>query len=437
MAKTNNNLEKFGLMALLGLIGFGFLSMVVALLRTPSTPPLRDVTEPERAAVERTRESLRTYSAPLTVHSYTFGVEPEEKNVDPDEHRHLMPDAPDPVRASAGNPMMALPAPPMLKPQDSDDEDREGANDPFGIGGWGWLANDVVSSRRDEPLAGRLGRESMDRTARGGMPETSRQDADDDSEDTDDPFTAARSDRPGALDRAGEWERDAATGPLLRPMEAGGGERDEARDRPNDRADDGTQRARDEREETSATDEQDEEAGQEATPSVLAMRDPFAPSEDRPAPFGAGSWSFGARDAVVTGSGVRDAETGDEREAETGGRLESIRGAFDEPADRLVGDAATDAARLSAGWSGYASDSVFLGGGGYTPQAVTAIGSEPLFSGSSTLGGSFNPARSEFSSGGITPIGGSGSLIEPSSGVSPLATPRESGVRANPSALPW
>lgn len=438
MSKKENNLERIGLMALLGLIGFGFLSMVVALLRAPAVPPLRDAAEPEGAAVERTRESLRTYSAPLTVHRYEFGVEPEEKTVDPDEHRHLMPDAPDPVRASGGSPMMALPTPPMLKPADQDDEDRDGANDPFGMGGWGWLAKDVASSRRDDPRAGRMGRETTDRTARGGVPDVSQRDAEEDAEDPDDPFTAARSDRRGALDRADEWEREAATGPMLRPMGEAGRERDEARERRNDRADEGNRQGRDDRDGSRTTEGEDDESGRETTPSVLAMRDPFAPSEDRPAPFGSGSWSFGARDAVVTGSGVReDRAEEDRRVAEAGGRLESIRGAFDEPGERLVGDAATDASRLSAGWSGYASDSVFVGGGGYTPQGVRAIGAEPLFSGSSTLGGSFTPARSEFSSGVMTPIGGGGSLVAPSSGSSPLATPRDTGERANPSALPW
>lgn len=434
MSAKRNNLEKIGLIALLGLIGFGFLSMVIALLRAPATPPLRDAEAAGTASkVERTRESLRTYSAPLTVHQYTFGVEPEEKAGDPDQHRHLMPDAPDPVRASAGNPMMALPTPAMIAPADPD-EDEEA--DAFGFGGqgapgWGWLANDIRSSRREQGFPG--GREA-ERPGRGR--DRDEADASMDEEDPDDPFSAARTERRGVLERAGEWEREGATGPLLRPMVETGRERDEARARRDDRADDDVRKARDDRNEARTMDE--DAAEDTATPSVLAMRDPFAASEDRPAPFGSGSWSFGERDAVVTGSGVRDEGVdAARREAEAGGRLESIRGAFDEPGNRLVGDAATDAARLSAGWSGYASDSVFLGGGGYTPQGVRAIGSEALFSGSSTLGGSFSPARSEFSSGVMTPIGGSGSLIAPSSGASPLAAPRDTGVRANPSALPW
>ncbi|HMO03739.1 MAG TPA: hypothetical protein PKC67_03390 [Kiritimatiellia bacterium] len=440
MSTKSTNLEKFGLVALLGLIGFGFLAMVVALVRAPAPPSVLDEQDRSVAPAERSRESLRTYNAPLTVHSFRFGVDPEDDPVDVDRHRHLVPDAPEAAWSSTGDAMPARrPMPSVRKPLTPEEEDLLDTRPGSSLPSWGWLADEVNNRRDGFPSTGQRrandasspGKRGMDNAAR-----DARKAADADDEEDMDPMQAGRTERRGALERSSEWEQSDATGPLLRPVRDLERERDDRKARNDPRSADARDRS------SARNDDEENESGQreeEQTSSTagLVMRDPFAPNEERPAPFGSGSWTMERGDVFAGGRGLRERDVTLPTRDEAAGRLSGIRGGFEEPGGRLVGDAATDASRLSAGWSGYASDSVFIGGGGYTPQGVRAIGSEPLFSGSSALGGSFSPARSDFSSGAIAPIGGSGSMLTPSSGSSALTPSRSTGERANPSALPW
>jgi hypothetical protein len=420
MTQTKKDIETIGIVVVLGLIAFGFIAMLVALARAPQ---LAKSDGAEAAVpVERSRESVRTYNKPLEVHAFSFGVDPDEAPAPEGKHDHLMPDAPDKSieNTMSTGPFNAAPNPPMRKTAKDDDlladEDNKKGS------GWGWLADDIMSPRA---LPGEKRRgDSM--AAKDQQPPEKEEDADE-----DDPRRQAV--RPAAND---PFSRSSDQSPLLRPLRDLENERSDERERADRSVGVDRQNPRGEN-----SDDLDAAGREQAENRAagLVMRDPFArdTSEDRPA--------FGSRDWSTFGSGQessfqrRDVEAYESRNVEAARGIGSLGGQFDDRSGRIVGDAVSDASRLSSAWSGYASDSVFSGGGGYTPRGVGSSGSDRLFSGAGVMGGGggFIPMDTGASSaGGIAPIGGSSIGSLPTSGSS-LNNSSLGSDRPNPSALPW
>ena len=419
MTQTKKDIETIGIVVVLGLIALGFVTMLVALVRAPKMA--KSDGADSVAPVARSRESLRTYNKPLEVHAFSFGVDPAEAPAPEGQHDYLMPDAPEPssMDTMSTGPFNAAPTQPMRKPSKNNDllaEEDEKAGS-----GWGWLADDIMSPR------------ALPGEKRGLDPVTAKKDTPlDEEKDADENDPRRQAARPREND---PFSLSADQNPVLRPLRDLESERADEQDRAN-------RSVGVDRQSPSGENSDDlSEAGREQAENRaagLVMRDPFArdASEDRPA-FGSRDWSFGSGEE--SSFQRRDVEAYESRDVEAARGISSLGGQFDDRSGRIVGDAVSDASRLSSAWSGYASDSVFSGGGGYTTRGVGSSGSDRLFSGSGVLGGGggFAPMDSGYSpAGGIAPIGGSSIGSLPTSGSS-LNNSSLGSDRPNPSALPW
>jgi len=426
MTQKQKDLEMIGIYVLLGLIAFGFVAMLISLARSPRRV-LSDTTASVEAPVERSHESVRTYNKPLSIHAFGFTPDPTETPESNDPHAYLVPDTPQDYRdgSPASGPFSSPPAQLMRASsadQDFLDDDEEDSNKT----GWGWLADDIEKKRR--PVGER------DRAKKLDQEKQPLADVADQDNPNNPAYSGNQTIKSSIFDVNSTVIGSTDLDPMLKPL------RDlEADHRVDSSASADNTRSPDAKEnnagDLSEQQKEDRSAG-------LVMRDPFArdDSSDRPA-FGASGWTFGGDDESAMRSRTERVEE-DPREIarERAGTIGSITPQFDDQSGRLVGDAVSDASRLSAGWSGYASDSVFSGGGGYTPRGVGAIGSDSLFSGSGAFGGSaaFSGIGSVNSSaGGFTPIGGSSLGTLPTSGGSSLNDSGLGDDRSNPSALPW
>lgn len=449
-------LEHLGLVAVLGLILFALAATAVRVLRAPETPDMAaPAAWPGEPSAGGARASVRDYSKPLTLHTGTEGA-PGGNLVTPSDdadHRYLIPDAPEEAWSRdplAGELAPRLPAPASRKPRPDQGEEDEGEDDLFSgprpeKSGWGWLADDILSTRnrKDEPTTRTPGSQRDNRTDRR---EEDRAEEEDPLADDRDPLRQAAGgddERDRSAYRSLNLDETGIRSPLagvLREYERE--DRSSQRDRDTRPSDRGDSADRDDRVGATREGEPTENPSMENAPSPegpLAMRDPFARSAegDRPA-FGARDWSFNNADDGFARQ--RDTESFTGTAPSPGGSAGGAAGWLDSGSGRIVGDAASDASRYSSAWSGYASDSMFSGGGGYTPQGVSALGSDALFSGAGVFGGGvgssvFTPLES--SSGGLAPLGGSslgGGL--PTSGSSFDTSPL-GGERTTPSALPW
>ncbi len=403
------------LIGFLALVGAGFLVMIIALMRSSDVAvepvPSSDVNS---LSLERSIESTRTYNKPLAVHAFNL---PFERDVTPDGptgHEQLMPNAlPDDRWSSKPLEQSRMIQVPRTMPGKTTEEDEE---EDRARTGWGWLADDIMSNRKpDGPGRKKDTDNRKDLGKRDELP--------DEEKDEDDPAKlSGRGDR-DAPGKSSLMSMDEGRNSMMRPLYDFGksGNDDRGRDRrssPEERTD-----AERNPSDVDQGYEEDEYGEQKPQVAGLDARDPFVSSteQDRPV-FGSREWSFGESDTSVFRS--RESIAADSS------------GAF---SSRIVGDAASDASRLSSAWSGYASDSVFSGGGGYTPSGVSAAGSETLFSGAGVFGGGvgsslINPI--EPSSGGIAPLGGS-SIGGLPSGSSSIGSGSFGGDRTTPSALPW
>lgn len=426
MAQKQKDLEMIGIYVVLGLIAFGFVAMLVALARSPRMVK-SETTESVEAPVPRSRESVRTYNKPLSIHALGIAEDPMETPESSDPHAHLIPDAPtdDHAASPVSGPFPAPPAQPMRTSTADKDFLADDGEDSTKTG-WGWLADDIESKRR--PAGDLAGAKNLDQE---NQPRTDEADS---GEQNNPAYSGIQTLEPSLFgvhsSAIGPADRDPLSKPLreletsARPETSGlveGPRSPEAK--------------------TSEGDERNEQRVEDRS-AGLVMRDPFARDEssDRPA-FGASGWTFGGdEESAMRSRSGREEEDPREVARERAGTIGSITPQFDDQSGRLVGDAVSDASRLSSGWSGYASDSVFSGGGGYTPRGVGAVGSDSLFSGSGAFGGSaaFSGIGSVNSSaGGISPIGGSSIGSLPTSGDSSLNNSGLGGDRSNPSALPW
>jgi hypothetical protein len=421
MTQKQKNVEMIGIYIVLGLIAFGFVAMLVALARSPRMDE-SEVTEAVDAPVERSRESVRTYNKPLSIHAFGFATDPMEAPESNDQHKHLVPDAPTSDRSDAmmSEAFSPPPAQPMRKPGAEKDFLADDEEDKLGSG-WGWLADDIMSTRN--PKDDRFRSNTRAETNQ-DVPDAEERDAQEESARTRD----ADSD-PSRFDVNATVSGSSDRDPLMKPL------RDLAADRSGQPAD-----SRSSDSEESQQDERDVQREGDRS-AGLVMRDPFArdASSDRPV-FGSRDWSFGGDEESAMRSRTEREQDPRETARERSGSIGSIAPQFDDRSGRLIGDAASDASRLSAGWSGYSSDSIFTGGGGYTPRGVGTRGSDSLFSGSDVFGGSAvfsGISAMDSTAGGITPIGGSSIGSLPTSGGSSLNSSGLGGDRPNPSALPW
>jgi len=421
MTSPSSNQTRLTVPAIIG----GMAVFVIALMANPAGAQSKS--DDPAVPAERSRESLKTYSKPITVHSVSFeDVQRMKDESKSSSYDAMIPDLPSSLDNSGSDQRFQQPLnAPVRKPMSEEELEEDENGELNKQSGWGWLADDINKTRKskeetnknvNEKDSGEEGDESS-----GEQDTLSRDKKEKTGENTffmDSTFTPA--------------SRDNS---VLRPLrEDEKSESKKSRDRMTDNNKPG--------ENVPDQPDQEEAAAEEASNSQspgLAMRDPFAPPEKKEeAKFGERNWSqdgsgesiFSSREAYRAATEVDDDR---DRTAIIGsGSIHS-----DNQLGRLVGDAASDSTRMSAAWTGYSSDSIFNAGGGYTPSSVGSAGSDSLFSGAGVFGGNsaasfVTPAQSSL--GTISPLDNS-SFSTPSS--SSLGSERIGTENATPSALPW
>jgi len=418
--------ETVSLAALLGLIGIGFITMLIAVL-TFKAPDNQLTKKPVEEAVGPLRSKTKTYtSKQMTIHTFNDENAPLAAFRDPDKSQNdLIPDVPASLRGKETSldamldPRLSAPARNKKAEEDLLAEEEEKVST-----GWGWLADDIAKSK-------------MTRESEGDKSKQQKADEEDQDEEDDRLAAEKKKEASGDKDQNKDYffmnhsfeENASRTDPLSRSAL-----REDDRNASSDTDRDGEGKSDEERKEESASQDKASEAWRASAAgnqeTGMGERDPFGRREDGQRVFSDDSWGF-SRDADLSSRREENAAT-----AATALRREEDYGQVDQSM-RLIGDADNDAGRMSVGWTGYSSDSMFNSGGGYTPRGVGSSGGESLFSGA----GVFNNS----SDGIVIPIAsssGGGSLsTESSFGTpsysSPIGNTRSGTEIATPRALPW
>jgi len=389
--------EKMGLYALLGSIGLGFFLMFMAIFdpRTGYTPPSAPPEGEEAGSASIDRSVFSTAGRHVNMHdAESDEAIGSETGAVLSARRVLIPKIAPSLSPNFFNEQADLrPSPSFRGAQRNKDADKADEDEKQSTG-WGWLADDIMTKRKDRESAEKQEKEKVEDDERLGIKdeESAGKTASEKGREEQHYFINP-SFRADNID--GSFQRSVLNDDSV------GGKNDQDRDRAANE-----QISLSEAENKNAADR----ATAEAAASVLEIRDPFARDETREIRFEESSWSFGQAD-------------------------ESTRFQSDSRSSRVIDDAMNDASRISTPWSGYASDSIFNAGGGYTPRGIGSGGSDPVFSGSGVFGGDAMFSVSSPSIDGGYSSGGS-SIALPSS-ASPLGTSGFDADRATPRALPW
>jgi hypothetical protein len=408
-------------LAVAAIIG-GLMVLVIAFTASPAGA--QSASEDSGTPVERSRESLKTYSKPITIHSVSF-EDVQKMNDESKSSRYdaMIPDVPSSYDDSAPSQGFQQPLKAPARSPKSDDEMPDEEDEQDKKSGWGWLADDINKTRK-----------SKDETTRH-----------DDRTDTGESDTGKPSDEDSSLTNGkkktdenkyfmdSSFNTESRENSILRPLrEDKKSETEKSRDRMSDNNE------QDENNPDQATSVEASDVDDSASRSPgLAMRDPFAPPDKKEeAKFGERNWNqSGSGDSIFSSREAYRAATEFDRD----GAGDIVSGGFrsDNQLERLVGDAASDSTRMSSAWTGYSSDSIFNAGGGYTPSSVGSAGSDSLFSGAGVFGGNsaasfVTPAQSSL--GTFSPAENS-AFGFPSS--SSLGSERIGTDSVTPSALPW
>jgi hypothetical protein len=387
MNKAGQHHVKISVMAITGLLALLYLSMFKTVAQNEPT----GTGEP----AQRSSESIKTYSKSITVHSVSMeDIKRTESAAEKSRFESMIPKVPDEnISSLPGNNMQPLKTLPSRKPQSDDDnlEDDEKST------GWGWLADDIAKNRESKKDSEK--KKKADESAKGETDPLPGEDP------LDLEGKQERKDNVRFTDKSfGTKLKD--TSPLHPMREEKNDKRDKGLDRPTI-SDDNTDRA------TAANELPDESAEYttETSSPGLVMRDPFTSREKTTStPFGDRNWG------MDSATSFRPAE-------------QNVK---------LIGDVDGNASRLSSSWSGYSSDSLFSGGGGYTPLGVGSENSDSLFSGAGVFGGG---SAGSVITPGQSALGGISSGGDSSLGVAPSRSSfdnkdLDSGFQL-PSALPW
>ncbi|HMP91067.1 MAG TPA: hypothetical protein PJ991_12760 [Kiritimatiellia bacterium] len=395
-------LERLGLYALMLLIGMAFVAMFLVIFdpRTGYTPPSQ-FDQPDHAVADgefgipRREMNIHAQESAPEMRSETGGVMSARRVLIPKLPGNLAPNV------SADRPLPIPVATPRTPRRE--DEERE---DRFSSG-WGWLADDIMSKRRDQEasIAEREAEVEDERNSpeTGSIFSTERK--------ADAPlFFMSPTFQPGENERASE--RSETTRETSAEWHT-----DATRTRTENTDIDMNDRyGRNDREQTS---------------SGLEIRDPFArqnnseiSSRDRAQFPGMGDDVFSRQVSSV------------DMERERMDR--SSRFQSEPSASRIIGDARSDSSRFTSPWSGHSSDSIFNAGGGYMPSGVGLGANDQVFSGAGVFGGDsiFSPSFSGTSYGERQSIGGIG-IQTPSDGGGFSGGSRMDSDRSLPRALPW
>jgi len=421
MVYVHNSMNLFGhkvkwetvsLAALLGLIGIGFVAMLIAVF-TANPPAEASAKIPTEEAVGPLRSKVKAYtSKQMTVHTFDKDDTPLAAFRGPDSTQSdLIPNVPDSLRGqdSSLNSMMDIrPNVPIRNKQEEDffaeeEEDRDST-------GWGWLADDIAKSKTTKEKGDKKADQKM---------------KDEEEEEEEDDRLAAEKKKEESADKDKSKDyffmnqsfgvNDADRDPLSRSAL-----REDERDMYSDKNQQEDKKTNEEqRNETAAENRASEiwrASAEESRAADLGKRDPFNQREDGRPVFSDDTWGFS-----------RDADISSRREENYQREDQSMR---------IIGDADNDARRMSVGWTGYSSDSMFNSGGGYTPRGVGSSGEDSLFSSAGVF---------ENSAGIVTPIASSSDSksLSPQSSFgtpsysSPIGDNRSGTEIATPRALPW
>jgi len=405
--------ETVSLAALLGLIGIGFVTMLIAVFTARPPADTAAIIPPENA-VGPLRSKLKTYtSKQVTVHTFDDDDSPLAAFRDPDSTQNdLIPKVPDSLRGRENSLESMVDARPNVPVRNRkseeelfDEEEKEKVST-----GWGWLADDIAKSK--------LSKEKVDKDS--GQTETEKEDEEEDERQAAEKKKEDSADKDKSRDYffmnqsfgVKEEDRDPLSRSALREDE-----QDMYRDK-NQQNDDKTNE--EQREEVAAENRASETwraTAEESRATDLGARDPFNQREDGRPLFSDDAWGFS-----------RDADLSSRREENYNREDQSMR---------IVGDAENDSRRMSVGWTGYSSDSLFNSGGGYTPRGVGSSGEDSLFSSAGVF---------ENSAVGVVPIvssSGEGRSLSSESSFgtpsysSPVGNNRSDPEFSTPRALPW
>jgi hypothetical protein len=460
--------ERLGLAAILGGIVAGFVVMVVLLVsfRTSeeyhkiqehrkadraaaiaaaqaqanesantSPPPVAENTgELANASVPapvRTRESLRNYNRPLAVHSLDQYV-PKSTATGLEEFSHsiMVPDLPSESEATGPGALMnQMPvAAPVVRSNPRNSEENGEKKD---ASGWGWLADDMKSSRearaQEEKQAADESEGENPRSPTAGNAQVRFGEIQAEGRDlyfSKSPLQAVTRDE--VAERAA---KDNASPSTKTGYESDFADTEDRLKRPVLDA------------EKTARDFDPSTSGRAAEASRLEVRDPFARSAE---------WSNARMSGETWGNTRRSdisfeaREAGDSATRATGGReglglLGDNASRTMDMYSRLSGSGSgDDPSRREASAAGYASDGFFHAGAGYSPASGgVSYQNDGLFNAGGSLSGG-SVFESDFSApamgGGSSQIGG----VLPSPSV-PAAWggSRTAGDPQKPSALPW
>lgn len=374
-------------------------------------------TQSDDTPVERSRESIKSYTKSITIHSVNFeDINRTKPNEDASQYDEMIPNVPT-VNDSdfSGKNVQPNLFPIRKLPSKENNENEEDANRK--VSGWGWLADDIANKReskkKDEKVVNDEG----------------------ESFPGEDPLRLQGREKEKTFFMDSSFEPAKPDSALLRPT------RDDKKGdntRNRDRSADGQYKDRrnpDEGEVRNQT--QEKETSDDAR--GLVMRDPFAPQqEETETRFGDRNWSLGGTGESVFDSRKADRSVDVDRERSRPLSNSSAGILSENQSSRLIGDAESDSSRMSSAWTGYSSDSIFNAGGGYTPQGIGSAGSDSLFSGAGVFGGGsvgsiITPAHSTL--GGLPSF--SSSSYDASPAGSSLESKRFESDNPTPSALPW
>ena len=388
------------------LIGLAFVAMFLAIFdpRTGYTPsatrdvPAVDGDDKDDGGYGTPRRSMNIHQADAS------GAAPVETGAVLSARRVLIPKLPG---ASGPNLFGDAPLPLPTAMQRGARRDNEEDEDRLSTG-WGWLADDIMASRRNQET-------------------TPLEDEEEQKQD-------APSSTTSSIFSAGEKSEEAQHFFINPSFQPGGAERADERSVLRESGVDWQSESTRERTDftdTSTLDSDNEREGGRA-PSALEMRDPFSPAARVDSGFGE-STRFAERTDDPF-SRFRETATSFDR----GGMQDTGRFREEERSPRIIGDARSDSSRLTSPWTGYSSDSIFNAGGGYTPSGIGSGGSDPAFSGSGVFGGDSMFSVSTPSAGlsGGMPIGGSG-ISQPALGSSSGSARQEADRTPAPRVLPW
>lgn len=417
------------LVALLALISVGFVATLVMMftVRKPESAPVKKV-----AAVEEVgplRSKARYFSSrPMTVHVFEEESQPLAAFRDPDSsQKKLIPDVvPDTQRGreTSFDSMMDM-RPTMPVRNARAEEDLLAEEEEKVTTGWGWLADDIAKSRS--------GKDKTDGSS--GQKKTDDAENADEEAEEDERLAAEKNKEEDEKSREGQIffmneafeSASAKNDPLSRSAL-----RDENRDRYIATDSDRDERSQEEMDEEAVAEDKAGESwrasADETREGDLGRRDAFSRADGQRL-FADDAWGF-SREADLSSRRVENSAT-----AAALARAEENQ--REDQSMRIIGDADNDARRMSVGWTGYASDSMFNSGGGYTPRGVAVSGGDSLFSGA----GVFDNA----SAGIVMPISPSseglsapaGSSLDASSFSTPIGGSRSATEISTPRALPW